>query len=464
MNWKQLLAQARKAFEAGDYEKAQQLTAQAKSLKAIEELEDQPADQNGDGTGDGDSTPGEGVNIITRSEHQRSLDELREQLGVTTLSEGMNTILKALEKMPGAKKAGLIAPGGGAGHQDVKSFADFCMAVYHKDHKRLQEVYKSVPVAVDKKGGWKKDISGETGTSGGYLVPPEFEQRLMEIAYDVSPILNRVTRIPVGGDSGSFPALDQYITPAAGSGQTALAAGIRAAQRAPGATTQETEPAFENVEYRIHNVGGHTEVENEMMADSPLAIGALLERLFAIAVASKNVRNILRGSGAGEPLGILNSAAAIGITPDDDGDFAYADALEMKSRFKQVGGEPLWIWHPGIWPDVGIFETTNGGGVFNANLATAGPAQLLGYGYQDNEHMPQDDNAGCVLLADLTAYLFFERQGLVVATSEHAAFKENKTVWRFTQRNDGQPWVRNAITLADPQGSYTVSPFVYLND
>jgi hypothetical protein len=37
-------------------------------------------------------------------------------------------------------------------------------------------------------------------------------------------------------------------------------------------------------------------------------------------------------------------------------------------------------------------------------------------------------------------------------------------VWRFKKRLDGQPWLLNAITLADPQGSFTQSPFVYLND
>jgi hypothetical protein len=53
---------------------------------------------------------------------------------------------------------------------------------------------------------------------------------------------------------------------------------------------------------------------------------------------------------------------------------------------------------------------------------------------------------------------------MAVAFSEHAAFTTDKGTWRFTKRLDGQPWLSGAITLADPQGSYTVSPFVYHND
>ena len=136
----------------------------------------------------------------------------------------------------------------------------------------------------------------------------------------------------------------------------------------------------------------------------------------------------------------------------------------MKSRHKPVGGTPVWTIHPGIWPDIGDFETSSGGGVFQANMQAALGNNLLGSPIQQSEHLPQDDNSGCVLLADFRAYLLFERSGLSIAFSEHAAFTNDKGTWRFTQRLDGMPWVLSAITLADPQGSYTVSPFVYLND
>lgn len=80
------------------------------------------------------------------------------------------------------------------------------------------------------------------------------------------------------------------------------------------------------------------------------------------------------------------------------------------------------------------------------------------------EQVPQDDASGCVILADLASYLIFQNGSLEIAFSEHAAFTTNKGTWRFLDYSDGMPWVKNVITLADPQGSYTVSPFVYFND
>ena len=42
---------------------------------------------------------------------------------------------------------------------------------------------------------------------------------------------------------------------------------------------------------------------------------------------------------------------------------AYADSLGMLSRFKRVtGNTPLWIIHPGVWPDIGLFEASAGSG------------------------------------------------------------------------------------------------------
>jgi HK97 family phage major capsid protein len=171
----------------------------------------------------------------------------------------------------------------------------------------------------------------------------------------------------------------------------------------------------------------------------------------------------IRGDGVAEPLGILNAACAVAVTTATNNVFAYADSLAMRARFQSTGGQPVWIIHPGVWPDIGIFEIGTGGGVWQANARDEMAERLLGYPILESEHMPQDDNDD-VILADLSAYLIFDRAQMSIAFSEHAAFTTDKATWRFRKRLDGQPWLRSTITLADPTGSYTVSPFVYHDD
>lgn len=394
--------------------------------------------------------------VVTESDEMSgenpTLDGLKAQ--VDGLSESVNKILAAIEDSPALKRAGYATDDGGAADPTHKSFGDFLLAVKRRDVKRLSAVY-----------GATKDMYEASGAAGGYLVPQEHVTRLLEVAGEQSQVYSRVTKIPVNSDAGDFPVLNVFAAPTAGAGGTYGAAGVVVDTVPELATLPESQPTFENLEWRVHKIGGIVEVSNELIADSAVSIEALLRKLFSVRIASQNERNILRGSGAGEPLGILNSPVAVGITTATDNVFAYADALAMWARFKAFGGgSPVWIMHPSVLPDLGVMTVASGSPVVWAgNLANGQPSSLLGYPILLSEHMPQANNDD-VLLADMSAYVMFERQGLSVAYSEHASFEKDAGVWRFTVRNDGQPWYRGPVTLADPTGGYTLSPFIYHND
>jgi HK97 family phage major capsid protein len=365
------------------------------------------------------------------------------------LGAGLAKIMGILEQTPAAK-VGYVTSDGGTKDQNIKNFGDFLMAIKRGDEKRLAGIYGSI-----------KDLGEGSGSAGGFLVPEEYATNLLNVAAAQNQVYSRVQRVPVTRESGTYPALDQYFTPTAGSGQTAFAGGVKGTFTAAGQTFTETEPAFTMLQWRLSKVGGLTEVENELIEDSPFAIEALLRGLFAVAIAAKNERNILRGSGVSEPLGILNAPCSIGISDNVTGGFNWTDVAAMYSRFKSVGGSPVWVIHPSVWPK--IMTMANGtDNVWQANMQ-AGPTNVLnGYPILVSEHMPQIGNTGSVLLADFSGYLMFEKSGLSIAYSDQVGFTRDVGVWRFRQRNDGKPWLLDDIKLADPQGSYSVSPFLYL--
>ena len=374
-------------------------------------------------------------------------DALKSQLD--SLNAKLEKVMGVLESTPAAK-AGYITADGGTKDQNIKNFGDWLMAVKRGDEKRLTSVYGST-----------KDLGEGAGSTGGFLVPTEYANQLLQVATQQNLVYSRVQHIPVNTESGSYPALDQYVTPTAGSGQTAGAAGVTTALTSAGQTFTETEPKFSVLNWRVTKIGGLTEVENELIEDSPFAIEALLRGLFAVAIAAKNERNILRGTGVAEPLGILNAPCSIGISDSTNASFVWADVAAMYSRFKGVGGQPTWIIHPSVWPKIMVMANGSDN-VWQANVQ-AGPTNVLnGYPIIVSEHMPQIGNTGSVILADLSGYLMFERAGLSIAYSDQVGFSRDVGTWRFRQRNDGKPWLLNTIKLADPQGSYTVSPFLYL--
>lgn len=381
-------------------------------------------------------------------ETANEVEELRGE--VKGLSEQLNAILKAVQDSPKLERGGYMTNEGGAADASHKSFGDFLLAVKRKDITRLAKVYQV------------KDLGKDTGDSGGVLVPDEYANQLLQIAAQGSPIYNRVTKVPVMSNSGSYPALDYSVAVTAGAGQSALSAGVGAVQTEENAALTEDQPVFREINWRLHKIGGYTEVSNELISDSPQSIEVLLSNLFGIAVANKNERNILRGSGAGEPLGVFNAACTINVTTASDNVFAEADALSMLSRFKRLSTQqPVWVMHPSVIPDLNSFSATQGDIVSWRGDGVS--STMLGFPIIYSEHMPVA-NTDDVLLADFGAYLWFQKGALEVAFSEHAGFTSDKGTWRYTQRNDGMPWLNAAITLADPGGTTTVSPFCYHDD
>ncbi len=397
--------------------------------------------------------------VVAETERTEVIDRKDKNLD-TTLQE----LLKYAQEQKSINGVGYISADGGEADKHLHSFGDFLVAVARNDRGRLKSIYKST--YNEKFAGDKADMSHIDGAPGGFLLPVEFENNLLKLADESSNIRNMTTIVPVGSNRGKWPTLDQFTAPTAGLGNTAFAGGVVATPTGENTTLTETRPLFKEINWNIHKVGGITQAPNELIADSPMAIEVLLNTLFALSINAKREHYIFRGTGSNEPLGILNSNALISVTTVADNTFAETDGFFMLSRFKKFLSNGAWFIHPGVIPDFGAMEIGSAGPTFITDLNTQDVfgRPFIGKPVFQSEHLPQDDNSGDVLLADMKAYLLFERQGMMIAFSEHVAFKEDQGTFRFTQRMDGQPWLKGAVTLADPQGSFTVSPFVKHND
>lgn len=382
-------------------------------------------------------------------------------------SEKINQILERMQNEPALEKGGYLSNLGGKSDPKSASFGDFLLAVARKDAVRLEKIYKSVWLpGEDEEDGEKTDMSHLTGSLGGFTIPPEFENRLLQMSIEMSPLTQMVTVLPVASNRGSLPVLDQTTAPTAGQGDVAWAATVTAGVGPENTALTATNPLFAQVNWNIHKVGGVTHAANELLEDAPMAIELILSALFATTINSKREFLILNGTGAGEARGILQSSALIAVTTAGNNVFALADALAMLSRFKPWLSPGIWVAHPGVIPDIGILQVGSSQGTWmkdpKTDVVIGQP--LLGKPIIYSEHLPQDDNSGDVILIDPKAYLLFQKRGMKIDFSEHVKFVEDQGTWRFTDRMDGQPWVAGAVTLADPNGSFTVSPYVKHHD
>lgn len=367
----------------------------------------------------------------------------------------ITALLDSLAKSPSLKDAGYVSPDSEGNEREAqKSFGDYLLAIRNGNQSRLAKVYGSV-----------KAIGEQSGTTGGYLVPEDYNAQLMVLAQDAALVRPLATKLPTGSNRGSVPALNHTTAPTAGKGYSAFAGGVVASWTPEAGTLTSTDPAFEMIEYNINKLGGYTLISNELIQDSAIAVESLVQMLFGRAIAAKEDYAFLRGTGAGEPLGIFTAPCTIAVTTNADNTWAMIDALNIMAQFQPVSASTAsirWVLHRGLLPDFYANFDVSAGGTDWIQPREGIPGSLLGYPMVFNEHMP-NANTDDALLADFAAYLVFDNQGLQIAYSEHASFTSDQGTWKFTKRLDGQPWLSGTITLGSPT-AYTVSPFVYHND
>ena len=404
---------------------------------------------------------------VIDSKVKTAMESLDGKLGeyrgeVKSMSDAINQLLQQMEDNPTVRKSGYFTQDGGEADPKIKSFGDFLMAVSRQDETRLKSVY----------GSHYKAQSGDSGAAGGYLIPQEFGTQYMNMVMRTSQVVSGVARQPVRYRSGSYPSLDVTTAPTAGGGESAEQAGVGTNTRAEGGAYTEETANFDMLKYNVTDIAsGYLKAPRELIQEVA-GIEALLRNMSIRSVTEKLERSILLGSGAGQPLGILNAPCAISLTNDVSGTFDVDDMAEIISRFKPMGGEVsgnnnsggAWIMHRSMLPDLYAFEVGTGGSVWNTNPAQ-GPTNVLdGRPIIFSEHLAQADASGAVLLADLPSYVLFELGSMYIDFSEHADFLNGNSVWRFGARVDGKPLLNNAITLAGAGSAYTVSPFVFADD
>jgi HK97 family phage major capsid protein len=129
----------------------------------------------------------------------------------------INASLKAFADAQSQSRR-LAAPvlfGEGKGGDVSHNFGDFLLCIAGRNHKRLEEEYKSYPV--DRQGvRIKAALAEASGTTGGYTVPPDFYQQLLAIAAEAATFRTRAFVQPMASATLQFPYLDITTVQSAG--------------------------------------------------------------------------------------------------------------------------------------------------------------------------------------------------------------------------------------------------------
>jgi len=303
-----------------------------------------------------------------------------------------------------------------------------------------------------------RDLEMKKGSSGGFLVPDQFRDEILEIGPQDAVIRPRATVIPAGDPADSevtIPAVDQ-------SNSKGVYSGVTVEWIEEGGEKPETEPSFRRVSLKPNEVAAHVPVTNKLLRNSQ-AVGQYVRRVLQLAIAASEDHAFLQGDGVGKPYGIIGHASTIEHTRDTANEVDYDDIVEMYARF-MTGGAAVWIASRTILPQLMTMTDAGSNLVWQPSAREGAPGALLGIPVLLNERAPTLGDTGDLILADLSYYLIKDGSPLELEASEHVHFTKNKTVIKASWNTDGQSWLTTPLLPEHEDSDHTVSPFVVLEE
>jgi HK97 family phage major capsid protein len=333
---------------------------------------------------------------------------------------------------------------------------DFLKKVDHHADPREEEIGK-----IQKE--IRNAMSSTDPGSGGFLIPEEFRSQLLRVALESAIVRPRARVIPMASLRTSWPAIDS--TTNAGS----VYGGIIGYWTEEGAALIQSQPAFLRIALEAKKLTAYTEVPNELIQDSSPSVDALVNELFPEAVAWFEDTAFLRGTGVGEPLGVLNAQNNALVTVAAEGGQAtgtilWENIINMYSRMLPASlNSAVWLASPNTFPQLATMALnvgTGGSAIWLNNGSEGAPVSILGRPVIFTEKAAALGGAGDLSFIDFNQYLLGDRMAMSAEVSPHYKFGNDVTAYRFIERVDGRPWMQSAVTPAN--GGPTLSPYLQL--
>ena len=327
----------------------------------------------------------------------------------------------------------------------------------------------------DKLKAWHSAVNKIAGTmnegdmaQGGYLVPVEFRDQLLQTALEASIVKSRATNIPMATNRINIPAVVDN------DHSTNFFGGIIPAKTAEHGSKGVTKPLLGQVSLTLHKLTGMVNVTDELLEDSPISIPPLLDAMFGGAIAFEEDDAYLQGTGVNMALGAFNAGNPCLITQAIEAaqpvnTILWQNIINMWSRLHPPSMKnAVWVANNECFPQLASMAMAVGAGgvpVWMPGNGVAGApfGTLMGRPLFLSEKMQGLSTAGDIGLGDFSQYLVAQKSGggLQTATSMHYHFNYDEQTFRFVLRYDGQPWWLSDLT--PKRGTATLSPFVVLD-
>jgi HK97 family phage major capsid protein len=305
----------------------------------------------------------------------------------------------------------------------------------------------------------KAGMTETVPSDGGFLVPGELAKQIHNVALESEIIMPRCFVQPMKSNSINIPAM------AIGDHSANLYGGFTASYVAEAGTISENDPKTRSMELNAKKLTGLIRFSAELAQDIPGGENQIIQ-ICGKGLGWYRDRAFLKGTGAGEPLGILNAPCTIEVAKENG---QVADTIMYENLVNMLGrlhpacfNNAVWICQVSAIPQLLQLSMAvgTGGSAIPVLSESNGEWRILTRPVIFTEKTEKLGDKGDVILADLSQYVVGIRGEMRFDQSIHVHFTTDELLARLIERHDGQPLWNAPLTIED--GVTTVSPFVVL--
>lgn len=303
-------------------------------------------------------------------------------------------------------------------------------------------------------------------SDGGYLIQKDFSTELLSRMNEMGQIAQRVRTIQIGPNSDGLKLLAVDETSRATGSRWG---GVQVYWGAEADAATAKKPKFRQMELELKELIGLAYVTNRLLQDAS-AVESVFMQAFSEEMSFMKEDALVNGTGAGQPLGIMNCPAKISVAKETGQAAAtvvYENINKMWSRlWARSRANAVWLINQDVEPALDVMSLAIGTGGVPVYMPPGGAAdtpfgRLKGRPVIPVEYCQTLGTAGDIILADFSQVVGIEKGGMQADSSIHVRFTTNENTFRFIHRYDAQPVWNSALTPF--KGSATKSPFVVLD-
>lgn len=281
-----------------------------------------------------------------------------------------------------------------------------------------------------------------TDSEGGYLVPDEFEQTLVEALQQENifrSLANVITtssgdrKIPVVASKGTASWVDEE------------------------GTIPESDDSFGQVSIGAYKLATMIKVSEELLNDSVFNLESYITQEFARRVGNKEEEAFFVGDGTGKPTGILaaSSGAQVGVTSAGATAITLDEILDLFYSLKApYRNRATFVMNDATVKAIRKLKDTTGQYLWQPSIQAGTPDTILNRPLYTSAYVPViAAGAKTVVFGDFSYYWVADRQGRVFKRLNELFAATGQVGFIATQRVDGKLILPEAIQVLQQKAS-----------